>query len=184
LVRSRAEFLAPDWEELAVEDEDEVSKLRHVCAFVLSEEGRRLCDKKRIDPAERALLDQRASAVLSFQPRFVVASLQPYAEGDKALPPMDDNGLADPYVVLRIQAGGGGGGGGARPRPPPPPPPAPPRPLTIVARGREGSLAMTRAQPPPSDESASFATTTGPSALVAARRGPRRRAVCVVGGES
>ena len=103
LVRSRAEFLAPDWEELAVEDEDEVSKLRHVCAFVLSEEGRRLCDKKRIDPAERALLDQRASAVLSFQPRFVVAALLPYEDGDADLPSMDDNGLADPYVVIRIQ---------------------------------------------------------------------------------
>ena len=94
---------APDWEEVDEPEDDDASKLYHVCEFVLSKDGRELCEEKNVPLAERALLDQRASAVLSFQPRFVVAALLPYEDGDADLPSMDDNGLADPYVVIRIQ---------------------------------------------------------------------------------
>ena len=49
------------------------------------------------------------------EPRFVVARLLPSCDGPEGeFPPMDPNGLADPYVVLRLQPAPERGGARAR----------------------------------------------------------------------
>ena len=109
----------PDWEEEEEDREDAAcAELRAVYEFMLTEEGTHalaqapaLDSARAVDASERALLIERAAALVSFQPRFVVARLLPVDDSDPgtALPPMDPNGLVDAYCVLRLEPPGGGG---------------------------------------------------------------------------
>lgn len=88
----------------AVAPDDPEEKLRLVSQYVLSVEGGRALEAAPIAPAQRASIVERAGATLSFQPRFVIVTLDGVADRSAAaqLPAMDSNGYADPYAVVQL----------------------------------------------------------------------------------
>jgi len=90
-------------------------KLHIVYKFALSSEGATLLAQPTTSTngteraSDRALLLERAAAHLSFQPRVLnIRLIGVGAADDAALPPMDENGSVDPYVVFRLLPPGGG----------------------------------------------------------------------------
>jgi len=68
---------------------------------VLTAAGREMLAASPLLPANRASLLEAATHAASFQPRFAQVRLVGTANGS-SLPPSDANGLADPYVTLRL----------------------------------------------------------------------------------
>ena len=83
-------------------------ELHAVSRFILDDEGARMLSKTVSSPSCRALIVERASARVSFQPRFVYVRLVGVVGGPEAeLPAMDRSGYADAYVVCRIASADG-----------------------------------------------------------------------------
>uniref|UniRef100_A0A7S2IYT4 C2 domain-containing protein n=1 Tax=Haptolina brevifila TaxID=156173 RepID=A0A7S2IYT4_9EUKA len=75
-----------------------------LCRFVLLGEGLAMLERSDLDESDRSLLLEEAAARTNFQPRYLRVMLQGTADlPSAALPPMDANGSADAYVVLRLQ---------------------------------------------------------------------------------
>ena len=83
-------------------------ELHAVSRFILDDEGARMLRETERSPSRRALIIERASARVSFQPRFVYVRLVGVVGGPEAeLPAMDRSGYADAYVVCRIASADG-----------------------------------------------------------------------------
>ena len=99
------------WEEVregVSDDETEVS-LGAVSRYMLTPAGGELLAGCAIDEQQKAILLESAASRASFQPRFVRVNLIGVAPGlETALPSMDSNGKADPYVTCWLVSPAGG----------------------------------------------------------------------------
>ncbi|KAL7528684.1 hypothetical protein ACHAWF_002661, partial [Thalassiosira exigua] len=79
-------------------------ELYDLSKYILSTDGaKRLLESEEISRQNKMLLIERAAHVVSFQPRFLHIHLKGTKDGPQGeLPPMDTNGLADPYVTCRL----------------------------------------------------------------------------------
>jgi len=94
-----------DWDDNDGDDgNDATQQLYELSKFILSAEGaRKLKEAENISTQDKMLLVERAASVISFQPRFLRVRIVGTIDGPRGqLPPMDANGLADPYVVCRL----------------------------------------------------------------------------------
>jgi len=86
-------------------------KMQNLCEFLLSADGTQAM-RESVSPVDRADLLEKAAAYLSFQPRFLSVHLVGVTDGPAGtlpapVPPQDTHGLADPYVVCRLDPGPG-----------------------------------------------------------------------------
>ena len=106
-------FDVDDWEPDFGDDDDSIDaasnvdaaeKVDKLCDFLLSNEGTdELMKSKDISSGERARLLELASYHVQFHPKFLYIRLMGTVSGPEGeLPPMDANGLADPYVTCRL----------------------------------------------------------------------------------
>lgn len=92
----------PDMEESL--EHRAIKELFDLSAFILSAEGATaIARSTKLSSNSVGILLERAASVVSFQPRFLNVTLLGTIEGPRGkVPSMDDNGLADPYVVCRL----------------------------------------------------------------------------------
>jgi hypothetical protein len=84
-------------------------QLHIVSTFLLTQRGSAALALTNLTDSARGLLVERAAARISFQPRFVSATVLGIAEGEYSkLPAMDSNGRSDAYVMLKLQDEPGG----------------------------------------------------------------------------
>mmetsp|Transcript_25984 Transcript_25984/g.57742 ORF Transcript_25984/g.57742 Transcript_25984/m.57742 type:complete len:657 (+) Transcript_25984:22-1992(+) len=119
-VRRMSQFKTEDWSydeeegnnrtSLIGEKPDAIRQLYELSKFILSAEGAKTLEQSTdISRQEKMLLIERAASVVSFQPRFLRVTVVGTVDGPNGqLPPMDRNGLADPYVTCRLVPEDGG----------------------------------------------------------------------------
>ena len=93
----------PDYGTGTTEQVHPSEKIQKLCDYLLSTEGSQDMTLHRLSIEERAKLLEVASYHVQFQPKYLYVRLVGTVEGPEgALPAMDSNGLADPYVTCRL----------------------------------------------------------------------------------